>query len=81
MLRHIDFKPDIIHCNDWQTGLVPTYLKTLYKDQKGYEDIKSIFTIHNLGYQGIFWALDMHLTNLPWDIFNINGIEYYGNIS
>lgn len=81
MLRHIDFKPDIIHCNDWQTGLVPTYLKTLYKDQEPYRDIKTIFTIHNLGYQGIFWALDMHLTNLPWDIFNINGIEYYGNIS
>ncbi|MGA1795212.1 MAG: glycogen synthase GlgA [bacterium] len=81
MLRHIDFKPDIIHCNDWQAGLIPTYLKTLYRKKDLYKDICSIFTIHNLGYQGIFWSLDMHLTNLPWDIFTINGVEYYGNIS
>jgi len=81
MLKHIDFKPDIIHCNDWQTGLIPAYLKILYSNQNGFQDIKSIFTIHNLGYQGIFWALDMHLTNLPWDIFTMDGIEFYGNIS
>ena len=81
MLKHIDFKPDIIHCNDWQTGLIPTYLKVLFRSQNGFQDIKSIFTIHNLGYQGIFWALDMHLTNLPWDIFSLDGIEFYGNIS
>lgn len=81
MLKHIDFMPDIIHCNDWQTGLVPAYLKTLYLNKEGYENIGTVFTIHNLGYQGIFWALDMHLTNLPWDVFNMDGIEYYGNIS
>lgn len=81
MLKHIDFKPDIIHCNDWQAGLVPVYLKTLYRDKDVFKDIHSVFTIHNLGYQGIFWSLDMHLTNLPWDIFSMDGIEYYGNIS
>ncbi len=81
LLKYLDFKPDIIHCNDWQTGLIPTYLKTQYRDQDGYRDISTIFTIHNLGYQGIFWALDMHLTNLPWDVFTMDGIEYYGNIS
>ncbi len=82
ILKYIDFKPDIIHCNDWQTGLIPTYLKNIYSQQNGYySGIATLFTIHNLGYQGKFWALDMHLTNLPWDIFNINGIEYYGDLS
>lgn len=82
ILHHINFKPDIIHCNDWQTGLVPAFLKYTYAQQNGfYDKVGTIFTIHNLGYQGLFWALDMHLTNLSWDVFTIDGIEYYGDIS
>lgn len=81
MLKKLDFAPDIIHCNDWQTGLIPTYLKTLYAGDSFYHNISTVFTVHNLGYQGKFWALDMPMTNLPWEIFNINGIEYYGDIS
>lgn len=48
----IDFKPDIIHCNDWQTALVPYYYSTMYATQPGYENIKTVFTIHNIQYQG-----------------------------
>lgn len=48
----IDFKPDIIHCNDWQTALVPVYYSTMYAQKPGYENIKTVFTIHNIQYQG-----------------------------
>ncbi len=52
ILPYIDFKPDIIHCNDWQTGMVPVYLDMFYKFDPFYADIKTIFTIHNIQYQG-----------------------------
>ena len=52
MLRYIDFKPDVIHANDWQTALISVYYQVLYKYQQGFEDIKNIFTIHNIQYQG-----------------------------
>lgn len=54
MLPHIDFMPDVIHCNDWQTALVPVYYTTLYANREGYENIKTVFTIHNIQYQGIY---------------------------
>lgn len=54
MLPHIDFKPDIIHCNDWQTALTPVYYSTIYAQRPGYENIKTIFTIHNIQYQGVY---------------------------
>ncbi|MGA1868133.1 MAG: glycogen synthase GlgA [bacterium] len=81
MVKSINFKPDIIHCNDWQTGLIPAYLKTLYRDDAILSKIATVFSIHNLGYQGLFWALDMPLTNLPWDVFTPDGVEFYGKIS
>ena len=52
ILPYIDFKPDIIHCNDWQTGMVPVYLNMFYKFDPFYADIKTVFTIHNIQYQG-----------------------------
>ncbi len=54
MIPHIDFKPDIIHCNDWQTALTPVYYSTIYADKPGYENIKTVFTIHNIQYQGVY---------------------------
>ena len=54
MIPHIDFKPDIIHCNDWQTALTPLYYTTIYATQPGYECIKMVFTIHNIQYQGVY---------------------------
>lgn len=53
-LPYVDFKPDIIHCNDWQTALVPVYYTTMYGSREGYTDIKTVFTIHNIQYQGIY---------------------------
>lgn len=52
MLRCIDFKPDVINCNDWQTALIPVYYQVFYKYQQGYENIRTVFTIHNIQYQG-----------------------------
>lgn len=54
ILPHIDYFPDIIHCHDWQTALVPIYYKLKYYNRNRYEGIKIIFTIHNIEYQGVF---------------------------
>ncbi|MCX7769835.1 MAG: glycogen synthase GlgA [Proteobacteria bacterium] len=67
---------DIVHLNDWQTALTSVFLKKVY-EWNG----KIVLTIHNLGYQGIFWAYDMHLTNLSWEYFNPNLLEFWGNIN
>lgn len=72
---------DVIHCNDWHTALVPVYLKTLYKDMPIFSKVASLYTIHNLGYQGIFWQYDMPLTGLPWELFAPSALEFYGNIN
>ena len=52
IIPHIDWKPDIIHCNDWQSALTPLYYSCYYANQMGYENIKTVFTIHNIQYQG-----------------------------
>ena len=54
IIPHIGFKPDIIHCNDWQTALVPVYYHTMYATREGFENIKTVFTIHNIQYQGVY---------------------------
>ncbi len=52
MLQYIDYKPDIIHCNDWQTALIPVFLNTLYRENELHRNIRTVFTIHNIQYQG-----------------------------
>ncbi len=54
VLKVIDYAPDIIHCNDWQTALIPVYLRLFYRDDDRYRNIKTLFTIHNIQYQGKF---------------------------
>ncbi|HMN47762.1 MAG TPA: glycogen synthase GlgA [Ignavibacteriaceae bacterium] len=60
--------PDIIHLNDWQCGLVPAYLKTIYKDQEGFDQFKTLFTIHNIAYQGTFNQTTFSKTGLPKEL-------------
>ncbi len=74
-------KPDIIHCNDWQTGLVPLYLKKLYGSTETLRKTRTVFTVHNLGYQGLFWHWDMRLTGLDWNVFTPEGIEFWGKMN
>ncbi len=77
MLPLIGFKPDIIHCNDWQTGIVSLLLKANYKQQAYYSRVKTVFTIHNLKYQGIFpKEVLSDLMNVDWQYFSPDGIEY-----
>lgn len=81
LLARLDFKTDIIHCHDWQTGLVPTYLKNGYQHHPKLKETKSVFTIHNLAYQGLFPPEIMLAAGLPWSIFHIDGLEFYGKMS
>ncbi len=81
LLPYYQFEPDIIHCNDWQTGLIPLYLKRFGQCNGKYRNVKSLFTVHNLSKQGLFWRFDMHLTGLPWSYFTSEGIEFYGDIN
>ncbi|NUO07621.1 MAG: glycogen synthase GlgA [Candidatus Brocadia sp.] len=73
--------PDIVHCNDWQTGLVPVYLKTNYAKKSCFKNTKTIMTIHNLAYQGWFWHWDMKLTGLDWGLFNWRQLEFFGKLN
>jgi starch synthase len=70
MLKKMGWQPDIIHCNDWHTALLPIYLKTLYKDDKFYKKTKTVLTIHNLAYQGEFPKSTFAKTLLPPELEN-----------
>jgi starch synthase len=80
-IRLLDLPVDIIHANDWQTGLVPAYLKVLYSGDARYEKIASVFAIHNMAYQGQFWHWDMLLTRLDWKYFNWHQMEFHGKLN
>jgi starch synthase len=80
-IRLLDFWPDVLHLNDWQTGLVPVYLREVYGRQPGYDRLRTLFTIHNIAYQGQFWHWDMLLTGLDWRLFNYRQLEFYGQLN
>ncbi|MCD8569656.1 MAG: glycogen/starch synthase [Geovibrio sp.] len=69
--------PDILHCHNWQAGLVPLYNSLLFRDMKW----KTVFTVHDVQCQGLFQRMDLEELNLPWEVYDIEGIEFYGQIS
>lgn len=75
------FRPDIIHCNDWHTALVPVYLNTIYKYDPFFENTRTLFTIHNIAYQGLFPKDDFPKMGLDWALFHIHYFEFYGQIN
>ncbi len=77
----LDLGTELVHCHDWQAGLVPAYLKTEYAGVPPYDSIASLLTIHNIAYQGNFWHWDMELTGIDWKYFNWRQMEFYGNLS
>jgi starch synthase len=81
LLKEAGLKADVVHCHDWQTGLVPAYLKTLYRADRFYLNTVSVFTIHNLGYQGLFPADKLPLSGIPQTEYHPEGLEYWGNVS
>lgn len=80
-IRKLRFQVDVLHCNDWQTGLIPALLQLEYRGVPGLESAVSLMTVHNLAYQGMFWHWDMLLTGLDWKYFNWRQMEFFGNLN
>ena len=78
-LVHLDFKPDVVHCHDWQTGMIPALLKIQYAQYPFYQDMKTVYTIHNLQYQGVFPIKAVQDTlGLGDSLFTSDKLECYG---
>ncbi|MEH6451550.1 MAG: glycogen synthase GlgA [Psychromonas sp.] len=78
----LNIKVDVLHCNDWHTALCNVYVKSdLYKSFENYSETKSIITIHNIGYQGVFNKSNLYWTGLGWDYFNVNCFEFHDQIN
>ena len=73
--------PDVFHCHDWQSALVPVLLRTLYSSDPLLKKVPCVFTIHNMGYQGLFPPDTLPLLQLPWDLFTISKLEYFGKVN
>jgi starch synthase len=86
-LRLLDYWPDVLHANDWQTGLLPVFLREDYARhphlglREKYGRVRTLFTIHNIAYQGIFWHWDMDTARLDWRLFNKSQLEFHGHLN
>jgi len=72
---------DVWHCHDWQTALIPVYLRTTHAHIPFHSAPATVFTIHNLAYQGMFWHWDWPMLNLPWQHFNWKELEFHGKMN
>lgn len=82
LLKETGFQADIIHCHDWQSALVPVYLKsTTYSNDPFYKAMRTVFTIHNIGYQGLFSKDEFPKLGLAWSFFGVDALEYYDQIN
>jgi len=79
--RRLKLEPDVVHAHDWQAGLVMPYLAVVYTKDPLFRDTATLFTVHNLGYQGIFPMESFPLTGLPEDVLHWTKMEYWGKIS
>jgi starch synthase len=79
--QHIGFSPEIIHHHEWQTGLIPAYLKSVYRNDPFFSQTALVFTIHNIAYQGLFKKEKFWLTGLPIEMYNPEGIEFWERIN
>ena len=75
------WQTDVLHANDWQTALLPTYLKTTFKDHAVLGKIKTLFTIHNLAFQGLFPVFFYPVIGLGWEHFNLGELEFYNQVN
>lgn len=81
-LLHLDFEPDIIHFNDWHTAMIPLLMKRHYNHVEKFKNIKTVFTIHNLRYQGVFSPVILNeLLNLDHAEYESGALEFFGNIN
>ena len=81
-LKESGFRPDVIHVHDWQAALVPVYLATTSRQDPFFQQTTTVLTIHNLAYQGVFPKSEFPKLGVPWDLFHMEGLEYYdqGNL-
>ena len=79
--RQLDLQPDVIHANDWQTGIIPALLASEYRLQPWFQKTASVFTIHNMAFQGRFPWWEYKLSGLRWDLFNWRQLEFYGELN
>ncbi|PYX29415.1 MAG: glycogen synthase GlgA [Acidobacteria bacterium] len=73
--------PHVFHCHDWQSALLPVMLRTLYSEDPAFRDVANVFTIHNMGYQGLFPPDILPLLTLPWDLFTMSKMEFFGQVN
>lgn len=81
LLKRLEEPVDVIHCHDWHTALIPVLLKNKYQKDPFFKNIKSVFTIHNLAYQGVFPKEQYELLSLDRELFHIDGFEFYDQIN
>lgn len=81
LARHLRVSPDVIHHHEWQTGLIPAYLRSLYGDDPLFAKTATVFTLHNIAYQGLFKKEKFSLTGLPQEMYNPEGIEFWERIN
>jgi len=81
LARHLDWKPEFVHLNDWQTGFAALMLHHERQVEGRLDTARCCITIHNLAYQGLFPASQYALANLPWDYFKPSGVEFYGQVN
>ncbi len=73
--------PNVFHCHDWQSALLPVMLRTLYAEDPAFREVATVFTIHNMGYQGLFPSDILPLLMLPWDLLTISKMEFFGQVN
>ncbi len=73
--------PQVFHCHDWQSALIPVLLSTQYVEDPAFRDMATVFTIHNIGYQGLFAPDTLPLLGLPWDLLTIAKMEFFGQVN
>jgi len=73
--------PHVFHCHDWQSALLPVMLRTAYAEDPAFREAATVFTIHNMGYQGLFPPDILPLLMLPWDLFTMSKMEFFGQVN
>jgi len=80
-MRFLGISPDVFHVHDWQTALIPPYLKILYDRDVTVGRSATLLTIHNIAYQGVFWHWDMETIGIGWEHFNWKEFEFWGKVN
>lgn len=77
----LDVPVDVYHCNDWHSAMIPVYLKLSFSSHPFHSKASTLFTIHNMAFQGLFWHWDWPYLNLPWKHFNWKELEFHGKVN